>query len=284
MWTNEYQPEKPSFQVLLSVYNAEDYLLRCLQSLDRALSSYNWILLYADDGCTDDSTVELTRYARTLTCDKVHLYEFDKASTVGEAKNRLVKECHSYKDKYPYILFMDADDEMLPERPRMAETAQRENNQYVVGSYETIKINGERVKHNSENVAQKLSYGPWATLFHADFLPEEDPFFPEDLTSDSGHEDVLTWYHLKYIKNTSPVAHPPENLVHSYIQRKGSVSFLEDQTKRDIKRNTFWGISDLIKNSNRDIYKNPLSREEGVEAMNNYVNEKQKKPNEHPFS
>ena len=142
MWTNEYQPEKYAFQVLLSVYNGEEHLKRCFDSLDHALSKYNWVLVYGDDGSTDDSTIELAKSARNLTCNKIHLYEFDKAKTVGSAKNRLIKEAHDFKEEYPYILFMDADDQMLPERPLLAETAERENSQYVVGGYETIKLDG----------------------------------------------------------------------------------------------------------------------------------------------
>ena len=73
MWTNEYQPPKHKFQVLLSVHNSQEYLERCLKSLDESLKHYDWILLYGDDGSTDDTNLELAKYARSLTCDKVHL-------------------------------------------------------------------------------------------------------------------------------------------------------------------------------------------------------------------
>ena len=104
MWTNEHQPDKFGFQVLLSVYNGENYMKRCLESLDEALKGRDWILLYGDDGCTDETTIELARYARALTADKVHLYEYDKSKSIGQAKNRLVREAHNFKEKYPYIL------------------------------------------------------------------------------------------------------------------------------------------------------------------------------------
>ena len=100
MITQEYIPSKYKFQVLLSVYNAEPYIARCLESLNESLSGYDWILLYGDDQSEDDSTIEMARYARQLNCDK---------------------EAHNYKKEYPYILFMDADDEMLPGRPKLAE-------------------------------------------------------------------------------------------------------------------------------------------------------------------
>ena len=92
MWTNAVSPERHQFQVLLSVYNAEKYLAKCLESLNTSLRGHDWILLYGDDASTDEGTVELAKSARGLTCDKVHLFDYDKAKTVGEAKNRLIKE------------------------------------------------------------------------------------------------------------------------------------------------------------------------------------------------
>jgi glycosyltransferase involved in cell wall biosynthesis len=271
MLTNEYQPERRGFQVLLSVHNGENYMQACLESLDQSLKHHDWVLLYGDDASTDDTTIELAKYARALTCDKVHLYEYDKASTVGEAKNRLVKEAHSFKKQYPYILFMDVDDKMHPERAAMAETAIEKDSQYVVGSWERIGTDGAKQKTYSLMGIDQLLYGPWATLFHCDFLPEDGHFFPEDEVSDIGHEDILTWAHLKYIEDKKPTPHLSFDPVHTYIVREFSVSNPSDPKKTEWNNNVFWGILNQIKNNKRNIYKNPLSLEEAEEAMNEYV-------------
>ena len=271
MWTNEYTPDNFGFQVLLSVYNGEKYIERCLKSLNSSLAEHNWILLYGDDGCTDDTTIELARYARNLTCDKVHLYEYDKAPTVGFAKNRLIKEAHNFKEDYPYILFMDVDDMMLPERPRMVKTAIENNSDYVVGAWEKIRSFNNKNLVKSSSACEKLRFGPWATLFNCSFLPEDGIFFPQDKISNSGHEDLLTWNHLKYIKGIEPTPHPSKEPVHSYIQTLGSVSNIGDTKKLNYRRNIFWGIASLIKNNQRNIFENPLSREEAEEAMNEYI-------------
>tara|TARA_Y100000310_G_C20680837_1_gene815845 strand:+ start:2450 stop:3301 length:852 start_codon:yes stop_codon:yes gene_type:complete len=270
MWTNEYQPNKYGYQVLLSVHNGEKYMRQCLKSLDDSLAGLDWVLLYGDDSCTDETSAELAKYVRGITCDKVHLYEYDKASTVGAAKNRLIKEAHTFKEDYPVILFMDVDDQMLPERPRMIKTAVKENSSYVVGGWQRIS-QGSKFK-DSESVCDKLQFGPWATLFDCDFLPEDGHFFPEDEFCNTGYEDILTWYHLKYIENKIATPHPSDNPVHQYIQRQGSVSNGDDL---NYKRNMFWGISHLIKDNKRDIYKNPVSREEAEEAMNEYAKSKE---------
>ena len=271
MWTNEYKPDSAGFQVLLSVYNGERYMQRCLESLNKSLAGYNWILLYGDDGCTDESTIELARYVRHLKCDKVHLYEYDKALTVGEAKNRLIKESHDFKEDYPYILFMDVDDIMLPERPKMLNTAMETNSDYIVGSWQRLKSTGTKSLKRSEKVCESLSFGPLATLFHSDFLPEDGLFFPQDEVSNSGHEDLLTWNHLKYINEIEPTPHLSENPVHSYIQNPSSASNHKDIKKTNYRRNIFWGISRLIKDDKRNIYKDLLTPEEAEAAMEDYI-------------
>jgi glycosyltransferase involved in cell wall biosynthesis len=281
MWTNEYKPDEYGFQVLLSVHNAEKYMQRCLESLDASLKGYNWILLYGDDGSTDDGVIELAKYARSITCDKVHFFEYDKALTVGMAKNRLIKESHDFKEDYPYILFMDADDEMLPERPKMIKP--RFESQYVVGAFERHRIGGKKEIVKTEDNIKKLHYGPWATLFHHDFLPEDSLFFPEDEICNTGFEDILTWYHLKYIEGKVPAGHISDDPVHKYLERNGSTS---KQKNVNYQRNMFWGISSLIKNNKRNIYKNPLSREEAETAMNEYLEAKNQKSNDsalHPL-
>tara|TARA_Y100000310_G_scaffold265728_1_gene276927 strand:- start:1606 stop:2436 length:831 start_codon:yes stop_codon:yes gene_type:complete len=261
MWTNEYQPEKHKFQVLLSVYNGEQHLNRCLNSLNAVLNNYEWVLLYGDDGSKDDGLVELAKSARDLSCQKIHLYQFDKAKTIGQAKNRLIKEMHNFKKDYPYILFMDADDEMLPERPLMATTAESQNSQYVIGGWERARENDKNI-FSSEKVLNDLSYGPWATLFHADFFTENEAFFPEDEGCNTGYEDILTWHHLKYIQKQEATPHQSGNPVHRYYIHDESACNTQNTSLLNSRRSTFWGVSNLIKNNKRNIYENPPSAQE----------------------
>ena len=270
MITYEYQPSRHKFQVLLSVHNSEKYLERCLKSIDDSLNQHDWILLYGDDGSTDGTNTILAKYARSLTCDKVKSYEYDKARTVAEAKNRLVKASQKYKKQYPYILFMDSDDEMTRERPKMAETAEKQNSQYVVGSWEKVEKNKKSIISGEQSI-KKLCFGPWATLFHADMLPSDGVFFPEGEFVNTGYEDVLTWYHLKYMEQQRPVLHESENPVHRYIIRSESACNTKDVKVLNHNRNAFWGISRLIKEQNRNIFTDPPSEQEVLDAKLAYT-------------
>ena len=91
---------------------------------------------------------------------------------------------------------------------------------------------------------------------------------------DCGYEDVITWHHLKQIKNIDPIIAPLEEPVHRYIERNGSTS---KQENVNYQRNLYWGISKLIKENQRDVYTNPLSRQEAEESMNRYIESKKQK-------
>ena len=116
-------------------------------------------------------------------------------------------------------------------------------------------------------------------MFKCEFLPPGEPFFPEDEVCNTGFEDILTWYHLKYIYNVLPIPHEGES-VHHYIERDGSTS---RQDNVNYQRNLFWGISNLIKNDKRNIYENPPSREEAEQAMNDYIALKEDQPPPSPL-
>ena len=98
-----------------------------------------------------------------------------KRKLLVKQRIELIKEAHNYKKEYPYILFMDADDEMLPGRPKLAEYIE-DKNQYAVGSYERLTVNNQKVTANNNKFRERMGFGPWATVFHCDFF-EDDVFF-----------------------------------------------------------------------------------------------------------
>jgi len=172
---------------------------------------------------------------------------------------------------------MDADDEMLPERPKMLETALSQKNSFIVGKWEKCEGARKPSARTAQNSIKHTTYGPWATLLDCNVLPEDGCFFPEDEVSNSGYEDLLAWFHLKYIKKIIPIPHLSESPVHKYYKHPDSVSFSSNKKTLNYNRNIFWGLADLIKNHSRNIYDNPPSREEAEEAMNEYVERKKKK-------
>ena len=101
---------KCRLSIIVPVYNAEDYLDRCLVSiLEQDFASYEVILV--DDGSTDSSPMICDRYSATdprfRTIHKVN-------GGVSSARNAGLDLA-----KGEYIMFVDSDDSLLPDSLEM---------------------------------------------------------------------------------------------------------------------------------------------------------------------
>jgi glycosyltransferase involved in cell wall biosynthesis len=275
---------KRGFQVLLSVYNAEGFIKRCFDSLNYSLKDEDWILLIGNDSSTDNTILEITEYMPQSSAKKVHVFDYPKALNVGEAKNRVIREAHNFKNEYPAILMMDADDEMTPERPKMIETAIEEQSAYVVGAWNRFKRDLSRSsgwkKQSSRTAgtaAKNLQFGPWATLFHCDFLPPNGVFFPEDKVNNCGYEDLLTWHYLETFNKKTPTAHTSDTPVHFYYIHEESVSNGMDQNRVTLQRNTYWALLNMIKEYKLDIFSAPPTEQEVTNAIARFIAEKKRR-------
>ena len=87
--------------IIIPIYNAENYLLRCVDSILEQ-SYQNLQIILVDDGSTDDSS---------SICD--HYSEKDSRINVIHKRNEGVaraRNCGTLHAKGAYIAFIDADD------------------------------------------------------------------------------------------------------------------------------------------------------------------------------
>lgn len=97
--------DKNRLSIIIPVYNAEDYLDRCLHSiLEQEFSSYEVILV--DDGSTDASPLICDRYSST---DPRFRTVHKPNGGVSSARNMGLGLA-----KGEYIMFLDSDDTLLP--------------------------------------------------------------------------------------------------------------------------------------------------------------------------
>ena len=97
--------DKNRLSIIIPVYNAEDYLDRCLQSiLEQEFMSYEVILV--DDGSTDSSPLICDRYSST---DPRFRTVHKPNGGVSSARNMGLELA-----KGEYIMFLDSDDTLLP--------------------------------------------------------------------------------------------------------------------------------------------------------------------------
>lgn len=96
----------PGISVIVPVYQAEQYLSACVESVIRQTFS-DWELLLVDDGCTDRSPALCDSLASSDS--RIRVLHQPKNAGVSEARNRGLREARG-----EYISFLDADDALEP--------------------------------------------------------------------------------------------------------------------------------------------------------------------------
>lgn len=119
---------KNRISIIIPVYNAEDYLDRCLESIiEQSFTSYEVILV--DDGSTDSSPLICDRYSATDPRFRTIHKQNGGVSSARNAGMNLAKG--------EYLMFTDSDDALLPDAlERMMEDVMDED--VIIGGYTTF--------------------------------------------------------------------------------------------------------------------------------------------------
>lgn len=92
---------KGLISVIVPMYNVEDYIGKCLESLIKQTYK-NLEIIVIDDGSTDQSAIIVKRYA--ADDNRIKIYSFVNAG-ISEARNRGLRLAQG-----EYIAFVDSDD------------------------------------------------------------------------------------------------------------------------------------------------------------------------------
>lgn len=119
---------KDRISIIIPVYNAEEYLDRCLESvLEQSFTSFEVILV--DDGSTDSSPLICDRYSATDPRFRTVHKENGGVSSARNAGMDLAKG--------EYLMFLDSDDALLPDALEwMMENVAGED--MILGGYATF--------------------------------------------------------------------------------------------------------------------------------------------------
>ena len=214
---------KNKLTIIIPVYNAEDYLSRCLDSiLDQDMTSYEVILV--DDGSTDSSSLICDRYSAT---DPRFRTIHKPNGGVSSARNAGLNLA-----KGEYVMFVDSDDALASGALR-AMTASVDGEDLVVGGF--IEYIGE-IPHRNVAPAAHMSYSeemleqffesnirrncemldaPWAKMYRSKALA--DLRFNENL---SYAEDKL--FVFEFLASCKSILTCPQT-VYDYYLRPGSL-------------------------------------------------------------
>ncbi len=220
----------PGIAAIIAGHNVAPWLARALQSVERALDGFRFIMSYADDASEDASLGVALEHESAA--DLFRVSSHPKASNAGQAKNRALREIAPCLRQYPAIFWMDADDVMLRARAERLYTARDSGELLRRGPHVVKSPNPERhglLIHGPGQQAEGW-LSPCTTIMHASLIPEDGVFWPEQMVS---HEDAARWVQLwrEGVRGTyDPLDVEPW---HEYHARFGSVSNNPDTARHN---------------------------------------------------
>lgn len=226
----------------IPVYNAENYIERCLISvLNQTFADLE--ILLVDDCGTDNSILKSETLAKTYANgNKIRICHHDKNKGVAEARNTILDEA-----KGKYIYFMDSDDSISKDAIEVLfNKAEATNAETVWGSFvnkdsETEQdlpaINGlgqypdlyffgedQLALYGCQDIKEHLQQSIWNILFRSDFLRKNNLRFEQHGSFDDGIFQAAMQPLVKRAVLMSACTyfyyHRPDSLTH-VVNRKG---------------------------------------------------------------
>lgn len=134
---------QPLISIIIPVYNAEQYLRRCFDSV-LSQSFENFELLLIDDGSTDASGKICDEYA--IRDERIRVYHKPNGG-VSSARNVGLKEAIG-----EWIYFVDADDEVLPDGLQVLVDGISEEVEVVLCGFEKVADDGKIIFMREEHM------------------------------------------------------------------------------------------------------------------------------------
>lgn len=152
----------PVISIIMPVFNAEQYLSECIESV-LGQSYTDFELLIVDDGSTDGSAYICQRYAES---DKRVVYMHKENGGVSSARNVGIKVARG-----TYLMFIDADDMLMPDALSLLHSHIADPNiSLSIGTYLIEADNGSITFRESRKFCKSLTPVDCANIMFLDHL------------------------------------------------------------------------------------------------------------------
>jgi glycosyltransferase involved in cell wall biosynthesis len=236
MATPENAMIAPKVSVIIPVYNTEQYLRRCLDSVvGQTLRDIE--IICVNDASSDDCSDILREYAGKDA--RIKVIEFEKNKGVSAARNAGLDAAHG-----EYIGFVDSDDYVnLDFYEKLYSVAKKTNADIVKGDIKEIDeitsddVTTELYKLNDKICQNKtFFYCAFSTaIYSTNFIKDNKICFPENI----GHfEDPVYTIHCTILCNKLIIIN---DTYYFYVRREGS------ETKRQYTQETILSYTAAIK-------------------------------------
>jgi glycosyltransferase involved in cell wall biosynthesis len=232
---NVTSPVPPLVSIVTPVYNGEEYLAQCIESVLKQTYS-NWEYLIVNN-CSTDSTPEIVEAYARQDC-RIHVYHNDTFLDPAEVNFNHALRLLSPDSRYCKMVL--ADDWIYPECiERMVELAEASPSVGIVGAY---GLRGDEFVWRGLPVSCSVVPGreigrdhllgklyvfgnPTSTLLRSDLVRASDPFYNELNT----HSDTEKCYELLqscdmgFVHQVLSYSRPRKNSLRSYSQRMNTL-------------------------------------------------------------
>ncbi|MBQ7479032.1 MAG: glycosyltransferase [Selenomonadaceae bacterium] len=235
----------PMVTIIVPVYNVEEYLEECMQSLQNQ-TLRDWEAVCINDCSTDGSLGILQRYA--ANDDRIRIVDNPCNKGVSCARNEGIRWARG-----KYIYFLDSDDVIvssaLEELQKLAEKEGLDgiffDMTHVLGTSEVFEMPWKKDSAFYENVlggqdffwktiASIENIAPvWMQFWRTEFLEKHQLFFCEELRK---AEDVLFTFEAFMLANRVRCIH---KAYHGYRKREDSLTSASRRTTVDSFRASF---------------------------------------------
>lgn len=182
--------EEKKLAVIVPIYNVQDYLKDCLNSLlKQGVRERDLQIILVDDGSTDNSTQVAQKFVEKYP-DLFELHQFENAG-LGAARNRGTSLAHA-----KFITYVDSDD-IIPDGSyrHMLDIIESTGSDIITGNVQRFNskkrwasflhknsITGEYRHTNLEKHPELIwDASSWNKIFRLDFLIRNNLYFPEDV-------------------------------------------------------------------------------------------------------
>ncbi len=214
----------PKVSIIVPVYNVEEYLERCLDSLvNQTLKDIEIIIV--NDGSTDGSKEKIQKYINKY---KNIVYLEKENGGLSSARNYGIPYA-----KGEYIGFVDSDDYVeLTMYEKMYNKAIEEKSDMVECDFIWEYPNKKRedigkVYSNKKEAIVEARVVAWNKIIKKDIIDKTKITFPEGLR----YEDIEFFY--KLVPHLNKISFVKETFVH-YIQRESSIANTQNERTGEI--------------------------------------------------
>lgn len=228
--------------IIVPIYNAEQYLNKCIESLiNQTKKELEFILI--NDGSTDNSESIIKSY-------KDNRIKYFKRSNHGIGKTR---NFGISKSTGKYIMFLDSDDYLEDDACEVLyKKIDKEKLDVVVCDFYRVSSNSKEIEKitsfkntslkDDSNLLLNINLAPWNKIYRSDLIKNNDIKFIEDLKYEDAPFVALS---LLKSKKIGKVDKPLIN----YTIHESSETTLRDKRVFDIIK-----IVDIIRNYFKEYY------------------------------